>query len=338
MLFDDIVIAGLAHVEAPHRITTAHMEDYLADTLDRVGMPPGMFQQLTGIEARRWWDPGVQPDEVAAWAGQKLIDQVGIDRERIGVLMNTSVCRQYLEPATACMVHRRLGLSPRCRNFDVSNACLAFLNAMELGSMMIGAGQTDYVLIVDGEGSREIQEATLNRLSGLMTTAAQIRDQIASLTLGSGGVAMLLSRRSLHPDGPRFRGGAIRAATEWNHLCRGTHTEMTTDSRMMLKAGTDLARPAFAESVEMLGWSDDTIDHILMHQVSLVHTNQISRALGLDPSKAWISMVEHGNVGSASIPFTLSQGVAAGRARPGDQIALLGMGSGLNAACMQVIW
>lgn len=338
MLFEDIVIAGLAHVEAPHRIATSHIEDYLADTLDRVGLPPGMFQQLTGIEARRWWDPGVQPDEIAAWVGEKVIEQVGVDRARIGVLMNTSVCRQYLEPATACMVHHRLKLSPRCRNFDVSNACLAFLNAMELGAMMIGAGQTDYVLIVDGEGSREIQEATLERLSGPTTTAAEIRDQIATLTLGSGGAAMLLSRRALHPDAPRFEGGAIRAATEWNHLCRGTHTHMRTDSRAMLQAGTDLARPAFADAAELLGWSDATVDHILMHQVSLVHTRQISLALGLDPSKAWISMVEHGNVGSASIPFTWSQGIDAGRARPGDHLALLGMGSGLNAACMRVVW
>ena len=50
-------------------------------------------------------------------------------------------------------------------NFDLSNACLGFVNGMQLAATMIDAGQIEYALVVDGEGSRRTQELTLERLA-----------------------------------------------------------------------------------------------------------------------------------------------------------------------------
>lgn len=338
MLFENVVMAGLAHVDAPHRIPSTHFEDQLAETFGRLGMRPDVLRTLAGIEARRWWDEGVEPDEAAALAGQKLLDETGVDRGRIGVLFNTSVCREVLEPSTAAMVHGRLGLPTTCLNFDLGNACLAFLNAMEIGALMIEKGGIEYVLIVDGEGSRYLQEQTIARLRRPETTAEELRAEFATLTLGSGAVAMLLGRRSAHPEAPSFRGGVSRAATEWSHLCRGWHDRMITQTADLLREGVALAKQTWTAAQETLDWSDARLDHLVLHQVSAVHTVSLCKTLGLDPAKALLTFPELGNVGPASVPITLSKLVGMGRISQGQRVALMGIGSGINVSFMELVW
>ncbi|MFN0027088.1 MAG: hypothetical protein ACKV2O_07890 [Acidimicrobiales bacterium] len=48
-------------------------------------------------------------------------------------------------------------------NYDISNACLGFLNGIHLAGVMIHSGQIDYALIVDAEGTREFYDNTIAR-------------------------------------------------------------------------------------------------------------------------------------------------------------------------------
>ena len=125
---------------------------------------PGTLAELAGIEARRWWPEGVTFDQAAAMAGRAALDAAGIDPSRVGMLISTSVCKHHLEPSVACAVHHQLQLAPSCLNFDVGNACLGFINGMQIAANAIDAGAIDYALIVDGEGSRYTQENTIARL------------------------------------------------------------------------------------------------------------------------------------------------------------------------------
>ena len=85
-------------------------------------------------------------------AGAKALAEAGITPAQIGVMINTSVCRAYLEPSTAVAVHHQLGLPTSCLNFDLANACLGFVNGIQLAGTMIDSGQADYALLVDAEG------------------------------------------------------------------------------------------------------------------------------------------------------------------------------------------
>lgn len=127
-------------------------------------------------------------------AGREVLAASGVPRASIGVLINTSVCRDYLEPSTASVVHSNLGLPDTCQNFDVGNACLAFLTGMDIAAHMIERGDIEFALIVDGEVSNEITERTIARLNSPDATADQFRKEFASLTLGSGAAAMVLGR------------------------------------------------------------------------------------------------------------------------------------------------
>jgi 3-oxoacyl-[acyl-carrier-protein] synthase-3 len=338
MKFDNVVIAGLAHVEAPHVIPSSALEDRLAPACARLGMRPDMLTTLAGIQSRRWWDPGTTASAAATLAADKLLNQTGVAREKIGVLVNTSVCRDYLEPSTASLIHSNLKMPASCRNYDLGNACLAFVNAIELVGTLLERGDIEYGLVVDGETSRDIQEATIARMLAPEMTAAQFRAEFASLTLGSGSVAMLLTRREHCPEGPRVVAGVMRAATEHARLCWGHATHMETDTKALLFAGIGLAQETWNEAQAKLGWKAETLDHLILHQVSAVHTMTLCNQLGLDPTRALLTFPEYGNIGPASVPFTLSKAVEQGRIQKGQKVALMGIGSGLNCAMFELQW
>ena len=128
----DTAIVSVAAVHAPEVVTSAEFDERLADTYERLGTQPGLLESLAGIRERRWWPEDVTFAEAAAMAGQKAIDEAGIDPSRIGLLIDTSVCRDHLEPSAAVAVHHMLDLPSNCLNFDLANACLGFMNGMQL--------------------------------------------------------------------------------------------------------------------------------------------------------------------------------------------------------------
>ena len=338
MLFQHVAIAGLAHVDAPRRLSSDELNARLKPTLDRLGIKTDVLKDVAGIHARRLWDEGMQASDAATLAGVKALADAGIDPDKVGLLVNTSVSRDYLEPSTASIVSGNLGLSEMCQNFDVANACLAFLNGMDIASRMIERGEIDYALVVDGETANLAYEKTVERLLRVDTTEEEFKNELATLTLGSGAAAMVLARAELAPGAPRYKGGVTRAATEWNKLCRGNLDRMVTDTRMLLIEGLKLAKKTWIAAKQALGWVADEMDEFVIHQVSQVHTAAFVKAFGINPKKVLTIFNEHGNIGPASVPIVLSKLREMGRLKKGSRIALLGIGSGLNCSMAEVVW
>jgi len=338
MLFQHVAIAGLAHVDAPRRMGSDEINARLKPTLDRLGIRTDVLQDIAGIHARRLWDGEMQASAAATLAGVKALADAGIDPDKVGLLVNTSVSRDFLEPSTASIVSGNLGLSETCQNFDVANACLAFLNGMDIASRMIERGEIDYALVVDGETADLAYEKTLERMGASDLTEEQFRNEMATLTLGSGAAAMVLARAELAPGAPRYRGGVTRAATQFNNLCRGNLDRMVTDTRMLLIEGLKLAQKTFVAAKLALGWVVEEMDEFVIHQVSQVHTAAFIKAFGIDPKKVLTIFGEHGNIGPASVPIVLSKLREMGRLKKGDRVALLGIGAGLNCSMAEVVW
>lgn len=333
--FNDVGIVSLAAVDAPEVVTSASIDERLAPFYSRNDAEPGLLESLAGIRERRMWPEGVSFMAAAAKAGEKAIIDSGIDRNRIGLMIDSSVCRERLEPSSAVAVHDLLGLPSNCLNFDLSNACLGFLNGMHVAGTMLEAGQIDYALIVDGEDVRQILDTTIERLNHPDAEIGDLFANFATLTLGGGSAAMVLGRHSENPGSHRFSGGFFRAATHYNHLCVGSLDGMNTDTRGLLEAGNETAKLAWDHAGEM---KDDWYDmaHYVMHQVSEVHTQAIIDTIGIDSERVARSFINYGNVGPAAIPVTLNS------IQPdlvsGDGIMLMGMGSGLNTAFFELQW
>ena len=332
--FNDVGIVALAAVDAPEVVTSASIDARLEPFYSRTGADPGLLESLAGIRERRMWPEGVSFMAAAAKAGEKALVDSGIDRDLIGLMVDSSVCRERLEPSSAVAVHDMLGLSSGCLNFDVSNACLGFLNGMHLAGTMIEAGQIDYALIVDGEDVRQIQNTTIEKLNHPDAEIGDLFANFATLTLGGGSAAMVLGRHSENPGSHLFKGGFFRAATHYNELCVGSLEGMNTDTRGLLQAGNETAKLAWDDAGEKEGWYD--MSYYILHQVSEVHTQAIVDTIGIDGDRVPRSFVNYGNIGPAAIPVTLNS--IQHELRPGDGVMLMGMGSGINTAFFEIQW
>lgn len=331
--YTNTAVLSVAALEAPVIVTSDQIDDELGDTLQRLRMRRGMLQRIAGIRERRWWPEGFSFADGAAMAGAKALSEAGVDARDVGLMINTSVSRAHLEPSTAVAIHHTLELPHSALNFDIANACLGFVNGIQVAANMIDAGQIRYALIVAGESSRQAQQATIDRLRRPDATREEVREQFATLTLGSGAAAMVLGPADTHPAGHRLVGGVGRAATQHHELCVGDNTMMSTDAKGLLDAGLGLAEATWAH---VGPWDWQNMDLYVMHQVSAAHTRGVVNRLGLDPRRVPTTFPLLGNVGPASLPLTLAH--HADSLSSGDRVLCMGVGSGLNTCALEIVW
>jgi len=325
-------------------VSSAELEERLAPVYERLRLPAGRLELMTGIRSRRFWPPGTRPSDGAVLAGDRALAASGLERDEIGCLIFSSVSRDMMEPATAAFVHRRLGLPSRCQIFDLSNACLGFLNAMIVLANMIELGQVRAGLVVAAETAEDLVESTLRHmLTDAQLSRRSIKPLFASLTIGSGSVALVMTDGRSHPSGHRLAGGACRAHTHHNDLCQGGQnseqgTLMSTDSESLLEKGVETAAHCWQDFLAELGWPSDSISRFFCHQVGRAHARRLFERLGLDPGRNVETLAELGNVGSVSAPITLARGIEDGVLAAGQRGALLGIGSGINALMLGIEW
>ena len=331
-------LLSISAEDAPVVLTSAELDDKVAATLKRLRLPRGLVQRVAGVRERRWWAEGTTGADGAAMAGAKAISESGVDPSKVGLLISTSVTRAHHEPAMSADIHHLMGLPSSAMNFDITNACLGFVNGLQVAASMIDSGQVDYAVVVVSEDMRELQRATLERLSSEEITREEYLAEFATLTLGSGAAAAVLGRADLHPEGHRLLGGVTRSGTEHHELCVASAEQMTTDAPGLLKAGVGLVADAWDEAKAEWGWAGDVARYV-MHQVSVPHTTALLARLGLDAlDKVRVPMTlpTLGNVAAAALPITLAKQVDS--LVPGDRVLCLGVGSGLNVSLCEIRW
>jgi 3-oxoacyl-[acyl-carrier-protein] synthase-3 len=334
--YENVFIESLAIELPPHRVETGVIEEELAPTYRRLGIPKHCIETLVGIKARRFWQEGTEVADAAAKVARKALAAApGLD---VALLISSSVSKDYVEPSVAALVAGELQLPPSCLSFDVGNACLGFMSAMELAAQQIESGRIGAALVVAAESSRHVVARTVERLNAPTSTMQDFKEALATLTLGSGAVAMLLTHRRTATTTHQLHGSVTRADPKSSRICLGTPEWMRTDATRLLAAGVDLAAATWAEAERQLGWRRDDVAQFICHQVGAAHMATLFKRLELDLDRAHLTYPELGNIGPAAVPLTLALAVDAGRVRTGDSVALMGIGSGLSCCMMSVTW
>jgi len=339
MLFENVMIESVEYVLGPHRVSSTDLEEQISETLARLGIRPGVLEVISGIRERRFWDLGTKPSEIATQAALKAIEIAGIDPQEIGCMINTSVMKDYIEPSVASLVHGNLKLSSSCINYDIGNACLGFVNGILNVGMMIESKAIKYGLVVAGEAGRELIEATIQRLQKNDITKEVFMEHLATLTLGEGAVAMVLSHKDVSRTGHKINGAVSLAATEHNRLCVAKPEFMKANPSKLMSAGVKLIAKTWQLASKTLEhWTDDQIELYAPHQVSSHNTTAVIKAIGATKTKFKLTFPMHGNTGPVGLPTALAMASEEGEITGGDHICLLGIGSGLNCTLMSVNW
>lgn len=352
MYYQKVCLEVLSYVLPEYQVTSLDIEQRLAPIYEKLNLPFGRLELMSGIRERRFWAKGLKPSEASARAGEKAIEAAGLDREKLGCLLHTSVSRDFLEPATATAIHRTLRLPPSALVFDVSNACLGFVNGMMIVANMIELGQIQAGLIVSGEHAGPLVETTIEHLlKDPAPSREKLKQSFASLTIGSGAAAVILTHQNISKTGHRLLGGAGRIDSHAHDLCQGSSLQqdhsvhwdkqamiMQTASERLLQAGCLLAQQTWMDTKIELGWQNDKVDRFFSHQVGSAHRRALFQHLELDLAKDYPTFEFLGNMGSASLPVTMSLGVENRQLLGGQKAALLGIGSGINCSMLGVEW
>jgi 3-oxoacyl-[acyl-carrier-protein] synthase-3 len=341
MKYQRVFIESFAAAFPEEIVTTGDLERRLEPLYSRLKLSEGRFELMTGIKERRLWQKDMLPGTQSIETVHMLLEQTAFDRAKIGCFIHASVCRDFLEPATACQVHEANRLSEHCAVYDVSNACLGLLSGMVQIANMIELEQIEAGIVVGTESSRSLMESTITQLNtNLKMTRKNVKPAFASLTIGSGSAAVLLTNEKLSTTKNRLVGGTVRANTSQCRLCQsdGMQPLMQTDSEKLMHEGIAVAKSAFDVFLSEIGWTRESIQRTFCHQVGKAHQQLLFETLKLDPATNFATLPYLGNTGAVALPTAVAVGMQTGFVQSGERAALLGIGSGINVIMLGIEW
>jgi 3-oxoacyl-[acyl-carrier-protein] synthase-3 len=295
--------------------------------------------QKTGILERRIAGPDEAPSDMAATAAARCLEQAGVDRREVDLIVVACATPDQSQPAVACLVQEKLGISQRrCPAFDVNSVCSGFVFALDVAqSMMLSApARYRHVLVIGADAFSKI----LNW-----------RDRRTCIFFGDGAGAVLLSRyegddRRLHfllgSDGRgshhiEVPGGGTRLPATHDVIDRQLNTFMMNGPKVW-----DFAVSTVPEAIRALLDEHDLrpadLDLLILHQSNLRMIEAIMAALELPMEKTVTTLETYGNTAAASLPLTLERARVAGRLARGSKVMMCGFGGGLSWGAALADW
>ncbi len=355
MNFHNVVIRSFGYKLPPSVVTSAAIEERLAPFYRALHLPKGQLEAITGIKERREWAEGQTLSAAAAYAAKIALMRAPIDPALIGGLVYGGVSREENEPATAIHVAAALEemgirISPNAEIFDISSACLGAMNGLLEMARRIESGEIEAALVVSAESSREILREAIKRMNS-EPTLELFRYGVATLTGGSGAVAMVLTSKKLAAgEGHAIFGSTLRTAPKYHLLCRWGMEPinkeeaplfrpfMRTDSVAVLEHGVELGAATFAQFCLEQGLKATDIERTICHQVGSAHRDTIMKTLGLKPENDFVAYDYLGNTGTVALPLAAAIAAERGFLQKGQKVLFMGIGSGLNCLMIGVDW
>jgi acyl-CoA:acyl-CoA alkyltransferase len=352
--FDKVHIEGMGAFYPEYELTSAEVEDRIAPLYQRLGIPLGTLERLSGIRARRMWDPTVMPSTAGAEAVRKALENAGIDKNQIGALISCSVCRDVFEPSTACLMHGKLDMPADTLTFDITNACIGFSNGLMVVGNLIQSGFIKYGVVVSAENPAIILDGNFKHITrGLESfTRENLLKVLPTFTLGGGAVAYVLTHKSVAKSRVRYLGAVSGVGSEHASLCGGngdfcldpsltdadSFPLMETESGKLIEAAAVLGGTVWPQISEMLGWSREDIDHVVCHQVGRQVNADFYAKMGLPFEKDFAIYRDYGNMVSAALPSALMMAVESRGFKANERVITTAFGSGLNAVFSGFEW
>jgi 3-oxoacyl-[acyl-carrier-protein] synthase-3 len=363
-------IAGVA-VHLPERTRdVAEAERELHRRNPKVAPRLPMVSRLTGVRRVHVADDDQQASDLAVAASRKVLDRAGLGPQDVDLLIFASATQDMIEPATSHITAAKLGV--RAPVMDVKNACNSVLNGMEVADALIGTGRYRRVLVACGEmPTRGVRWDVPDRRTYAMSAAGYTMSDAGAAVLveatgsapGFGGpgapgrvdgfeddlVAELAEL--VEPAGPPSGILASVFAAESQHwdvgmLPAGGTANPRDPERSYFEIDGSRLRAAFdafgsgpaEQALAAAGVTIDDVALVAVHQVAVPYLADVHRVLGVPADRTIVTVADHGNIASATLPLQLAMALESGRLRRGDVVLLLGLAGGVSMGAMVVRW
>lgn len=330
-LFGARVAALGRRLPATHRTT----DEVMASTSHRTRVD---LERLTGIHERRVSVGDEDSFSLALGAARDCVSHWDGNPEDIDLVVSCSITRyrdgltQWMEPPLSVALADAIGAS-NARTFDLSNACAGMLSGVFVANNRIRTGRARTVLVVSGE---YISQLSANAAKHVHTIASR---ELASLTLGDAGAALIIERAPAGVEGISTIG--FTTIAEHSRLClaypakHDAGARMFTKSRALQAAAIEDVPVVLQEILDTTGLTIDDIDCVIPHQTSARAIRKgmatVSAALGGEPRQPAVVTVDHyGNTASTTHTVALIEELEAGHLAAGDRVALIALASGIE--------
>lgn len=320
-------ITGVGKYLPDYVMTNEELEKHV-DTNDE------WIRSRTGIAERRILkDPDKATSFMATNAAEDALKDAGIDAEEIDLIIVATVTPDYLFPATAALVQKRIG-AKKAFGFDLSAACSGFLFALSTAGSMIESGRIKKALVIGADKMSSIMDFT---------------DRTTCILFGDGAGAVVLEETDQDEGIVDFvqytegdencmlyqpAGGSLNPATE--ETVKNKLHYIRQDGRSVFKKATEGMADVSLEIMEKNNLSADDVAWLVPHQANLRIINATARRMGLSEDKVMVNINKYGNTTAATIPLCLYDWKD--KLNKGDKIILSAFGGGLTWGAIYLKW
>jgi len=313
------------------------------------------IQVRTGIVKRQYAAPDQATSDLAVPACRQAIENAGLKPEDIDYLVFATMTPDYYFPGSAPFLQRKLGLE-HVPCLDIRQQCAGFVYALQLADALIRSGQHCRVLVVGAEvhasmipWSDQTWKTVLGEVDEGVSSEeyeknTETRDRL--VLFGDGAGAVVVEAREdgdsgvvdclLHTNGDeaerlwtKAAGSAYRPYITNEMISSGDVTPVVEGRKVYALAVTFMPKVTL-EILERNGLTLDDLDLVIMHQANLRINEGVQKRLGLPDEKVFNNIQNYGNTTAGTIPIAYHEALEQGRAKPGDLVAFVGLGSGLN--------
>ena len=330
--FNNIRIAGIAGAVPKKIVKSEEYVDVFGESTVQ------KFVEMTGVRERRVTFEHQTASDLGYAAAEKLLQEKQIDRDTIGVLIFGSHCPDYRKPATAAVLHKRLGLAQECACFDLGLGCSAFVYCAQVASSMLACSDARRALVIVGETPSKY-------------VYPEDRSQV--MLAGDGGAAVIFEKTEndsriagrLCTDGKGYRSIIVPAGGFRN--MDATHEPMmwedenprtlynTNMNGMDVFTFTMTKVPrtikAFLKETEQ---EIERFDCLAFHQANLLIHQQLAKKLKVDIAKMPLCIDHFGNTSTPAIPLLLSDVYGGEEDARELNVLMAGFGIGLSWGVM----
>lgn len=326
-------IAGLGVYLPETTRTTVQTERDLRRANPHLKLATGLIRRMTGVDRVHVRPDGWQASDLAVAAARiALAESPG----PVDLLLFASASQDLIEPATSHIVAAKLGLE--CPVMDVKNACNSVINAMQVAEALIAARQYRRVLIVSGEQPSHGVRWNLSHHD-------QFTRSFPGYTMSDGGAAVLLEAAE-HPGTGILDSAFVAVSRHWDIGTLPTggtmnprsleHTYFDMDGRGLQQAFLELGPQPVLDLLEKNDLHWDDFDLVAIHQVALPYLPPIFERLGVPDGKTVMTIADHGNLASVTLPLQLVRARERGMVEPGSLALLIGLAGGISLGLMVV--
>jgi 3-oxoacyl-[acyl-carrier-protein] synthase III len=330
-VFRNAVITGTGSYVPERVVTNAELSAALGEDVD------DFVRNTLGIAERRWCADGESTADLAERAARRAMDDAGIGAADVDLLIVSTDTPEYVSPATASVLHGRLGMRAGAGTFDVNSACAGFAAALDVAWKYLRADERyGRVLVVAVYAmSKFLDRADKKTVTIFADGAGAV---VLQASEEAGILASELAADGSFSDGMGVFAGGTAEPIDRDVLESGVRNRLRF-VRKYPKEVNEEGWPRIVRSVlDRVGSKVEDVDLWLWTQVNRSTIVEVMGRLGEPMTKAHTVMGKWGYTGSACLPMALDDAARAGRLHPGDLVVLTGSGAGLSMGCVALRW